>query len=226
MQDGQNLFDPARSFAGVSWQMHQTAERLILAGVIEPIIIVGVDHAGADRIDEFTLRTEQRLSQGGGAKRFGRMLVEEVQSFVGEKYRVLHGHDDTGIGGSSLGAHVSLILALLYPEVFGRLAVMSPSVWWAGRAILRDVQESQLLHPPRTWLDIGDREGSRPAQEVANTRDLRDAMIAKGWRPGRELAYLEAEGADHSEGAWARRVAPMLQFLFPAKTEIPPEKIW
>jgi hypothetical protein len=51
---------------------------------------------------------------------------------------------------------------------------------------------------------------------VPDARALRDGLIKKGWRLEVDLAYFEAEGAEHTESAWAERVAPMLRFLFPA----------
>jgi hypothetical protein len=59
---------------------------------------------------------------------------------------------------------------------------------------------------------MGTGEGER---SVADARALRDALVAKGWTPGKDLSYLEAPGAEHNEDAWARRVEPMLRFLFP-----------
>jgi hypothetical protein len=50
---------------------------------------------------------------------------------------------------------------------------------------------------------------------------LRDRLVEKGWRLHDDLHYLEVEGADHSEGAWAARVDPVLRFLFPP----PPPKV-
>src|SRR5262249_13526756 len=41
MHDGQNLFDEATSFQGIEWKVDETAQRLITAGKIQPIIIVG-----------------------------------------------------------------------------------------------------------------------------------------------------------------------------------------
>jgi hypothetical protein len=40
-------------------------------------------------------------------------------------------------------------------------------------------------------------------------------MVEKGWRLYDDLQYMEIEGADHSEGAWAARIDPVLRFLFP-----------
>src|SRR5579883_3229668 len=43
MHDGQNLFDGATSFIpGQEWRLDETAQQLIQAGTIEPLIIVGI----------------------------------------------------------------------------------------------------------------------------------------------------------------------------------------
>jgi hypothetical protein len=42
-------------------------------------------------------------------------------------------------------------------------------------------------------------------------------LVGKGWREGRSLAYHEAEGAHHSEAAWAARLPLALEFLYPRK---------
>ena len=54
------------------------------------------------------------------------------------RYRTLPDASNTALGGSSLGGLATLHLGLTHPDVFGRLAVMSPSVWWDNRAILAD----------------------------------------------------------------------------------------
>ena len=67
----------------------------------------------------------------------------------------------------------------------------------------------------KIWLDIGTAEGNSPQKTVEDTRMLRDALLAKGWRQDRDLRYLEAEGAGHNEKAWSQRIGPLLEFLFP-----------
>ena len=56
------------------------------------------------------------------------------------RYRTLPDASNTALGGSSLGGLATLHLGLTHPDVFGHLAVMSPSVWWHNRAILADVE--------------------------------------------------------------------------------------
>ncbi len=214
MQDGQNLFDPETSFIkGNHWRMGETADPLAEAGAIEPLIIVGIYNAGEKRMDEYTPVEDKRLG-GGHADTYGRMLVEELKPFIDAHYRTLPGPEHCGVGGSSLGGLVSLHLALRYPTVFSRLAVVSPSVWWRNRMILKTVTALAEKPPLRIWLDMGTKESTKALQDA---RALRDALIRKGWRLGEDLVYFEAEGGEHTESAWAERVDPMLRFLFPAR---------
>jgi predicted alpha/beta superfamily hydrolase len=213
LHDGQNLFDGATSFIpGMDWHVGQTADYCIQAGLVEPLIIVGIYNAGKQRLGEYTPTRMPKLG-GGRANRYAKFLLEEVRPFLLGNYRVLSGAENTGIGGSSLGGLVSLYLGLRLPHVFGKIAALSPSVWWNRRVILRFADAAPVDPLPRIWLDIGTREGGRIVEDVERFRDI---LLAKGWRLGRDVHYQRVEGAEHNEAAWARRVAPFLQFLFPA----------
>lgn len=218
LHDGQNIFDGATSYIpGMEWRVDETAQALIAAGEIRPLIIVGVYNTGVNRVDEYTPTKDAKVRQGGKADLYGRMLVEELKPFIDAQYRTLRTSKETGLGGSSLGGLVSLYLGLKYPQVFGKLAVVSPSVWWDERKIVRDVQALKKRPRLRLWMDIGTKEGDTPENATKDTRALRDALVAKGWKENSDLKYFEAEGAEHNEKAWAERVAPMLKFLFGKK---------
>jgi predicted alpha/beta superfamily hydrolase len=212
MQDGQNLFDPETSFIkGNYWRLGEAADALTLNGTIEPLIIVGIENAGVRRIDEYTPVADQRLG-GGHGDAYGRMLVEELKPMIDQQYRTLPEGRHCGLGGSSLGGLVSLYLGLKYSAVFSRLAVLSPSIWWGRRSILKTVTRLGQKPDLHIWLDMGTKETARA---VPDARLLRDALLKKGWQAGQDLRYMEAEGGEHTESAWAARSGPMLQFLFP-----------
>jgi predicted alpha/beta superfamily hydrolase len=213
LHDGQNLFDGATSFIpGIDWHVGQTADHFIQEGLVEPLIIVGIYNAGKQRLQEYTPTRMPKLG-GGRANRYARFLTEEVRPFMQRNYRVLGGNENTGIGGSSLGGLVSLFLGLRMPQVFGKIAALSPSVWWNQRIIVRFADAAPVDPRPRVWLDIGTREGPRILEDVER---LRDVLLRKGWRWGKDLHYERVIGAEHNEAAWAARVGPFLQFLFPA----------
>jgi predicted alpha/beta superfamily hydrolase len=158
MQDGQNLFDAHRAYIpGQHWRLQEAADAAIGERTATPLIIVGVDHAGPARIDEFTPMRDPRYKGGGRADEYGQLLMDKLKPLIDARFRTLP--EETGIGGSSLGGLVSVYLALKHPKVFSRAAVMSPSVWWHDRAILREVDAFDGPRP-RIWLDIGGREGT------------------------------------------------------------------
>jgi predicted alpha/beta superfamily hydrolase len=213
LHDGQNVFDQATSF-GEEWRVDETAQSLITRRRIEPIIVVGVYNAGEHRVDEYTPTPRPDRGGGGHADDYGRMLVEELKPFIDATYKTFPGAANTAIGGSSLGGLLTMHLGLRYPTAFGKLAVLSPSVWWDDRVILREVEALAHKLPQRIWLDAGTREGD---DVIADARRLRDALVGKGWVAGRDLMYFEADGGEHNEHSWAARVGPVLEFLFPPK---------
>jgi predicted alpha/beta superfamily hydrolase len=214
LQDGQNLFDPATAFNGQDWRADMVADQLIVSGAIEPILMVGVYNTGVRRISEYTPTRDARMRKGGKGARYAQMLARELKPFIERKYAAKRAAADTALGGSSLGALASLAAGLLYPRVFGKLAVMSPSVWWDQRSILRMVRAFKASARPRIWLDTGTEEGESAQQALDDTRLLRDALLEMGWREGVDLSYMEFTGAGHNELAWGGRFGEVLQYFF------------
>jgi predicted alpha/beta superfamily hydrolase len=217
LNDGQNVFDAATSFAGVEWGVDETAERLIRAKLIEPLIIVAVANMGEDRIHEYAptsgvidAKAKRKKRSKGLARQYGQFLIEELKPYIDQKYRTKPGPEFTALGGSSLGGLVTLAIGMLYPQVFRRLMVMSPSIWWDNFAIYRLVDSLEQKPPLKIWLDTGTAE---PGWE--QTRELANRLIEKGWKLHKDLQYMEAQRSDHNEAAWAARVEPALRFLFP-----------
>jgi enterochelin esterase-like enzyme len=215
LQDGQNLFDPRTSFIpGRTWEVREHADAAIHAGAVEPLVIVGIYNTGDRRLAEYTHERDWRMG-GGEAAQYGLTLTREILPWIAGHYRVRTDRDHTGLGGSSLGGLVSLYLGLRYATWFGKLAILSPSIWWNHKSILGYVNERapEIWDRPRLWLDVGDKEGHRTLHdaEVLNRR-----LKANGWRPGETLHFQHVHGGTHDETSWSRRVRPMLRFLFPA----------
>jgi len=216
LNDGQNLFESSTAFGGVEWQVDETADRLIGEGAVEPLIIVGIDNTGRDRIREYMpyRSMHPRLLRVRG-RYYPDFLMKEVMPFVSRNYRVASGPENTGLGGSSLGALIALYTVIARPGVIGRLLLESPSLWASGRQLIK---ESRLVRiwPERTFLAAGTDEAGTPERSRTVVDDVRElaAIMRRAVLSERRLRLVIRDGAGHNEAAWAERFPEALQFLF------------
>jgi predicted alpha/beta superfamily hydrolase len=216
LNDGQNLFDPATAYIGVDWQAGATAARLIGEGQIPPLIVIGIDNAQNDRAKEYlpyrSLHPPVLRPQG---HRYPDFLLHEVMPFVLYRYRVATGAENTGLGGSSLGAVISLYTAIERPGVFGRLLLESPSLYISNRRLLKSSRAFRTW-PARIFMAMGTRETGnedRDRQVVEDVLELERLLRRAGLGEDRVRLTIE-EGSIHSEKEWARRFPDALTFLF------------
>jgi predicted alpha/beta superfamily hydrolase len=223
MHDGQNIFDDSTSANG-EWHVDEIVNALITTKKIPPIIIVGIQTRPAERMEEYTPSAVMRPSPpigrpepfGGKGPIHARMLIEEIKPFIDTTYRTLADKANTSLGGSSLGGLMTMYTGISYPNIFGQLAVISPSVWWDGKMIIRHVMADTNGASQRVWLDIGDKEGAEATQ---GAQELSDWLVKKGWtlqtaKKQGNLAYSEVKNASHSETAWGERFDAVLLFLY------------
>jgi predicted alpha/beta superfamily hydrolase len=221
MHDGQNIFDDATA-SGSEWHLDEIAEALIRAGVIKPVIIVGIyNMPDVGRINEYTpssiiraMGAGRSMAVGGKSDAFAKLLIEEVKPFIDKTYRTLPDAANTALGGSSLGGLSSLWIGAKHTNVFGSILAVSPSLWWDNKLMVNEVKTWTEKRPLRIWLDMGVREGAEYMEDV---RLLKQYLVSIGWKEGAELRYVEALEGRHDEASWAARAEPMLRFLFSAK---------
>lgn len=216
LNDGQNLFEPSTAFAGVEWQADEAADRLIREGAIAPLIIIGMDNTGKERIREYMPHRSlyPRILRVRG-HRYPDFLMQEVMPFIESTYRAATGPENTGLGGSSLGALIALYTAIARPGVIGRLLLESPSLWASNR---RATNESRTVRiwPERTFLAVGSAEAGNTDRSRTVVDDVRElaAIIRRAVLSESRLRLVIREGAGHNEAAWAERFPEALQFLY------------
>ena len=216
LNDGQNLFDPATAYIGVDWQADEAADRLIRDGKIPPLIIVGIDNAQKDRPKEYLpYRSFHPPVMRPQGKRYPEFLLNEVMPFVYQHYRIARGPENTGLGGSSLGAIISLFTTMDRPGIFGRLLLESPSLFISNRQLLK-LSRAFRQWPERVFIGIGTKEAGseeRDRQTVEDVRQLEHILRRGGLKEDRLRVVID-EGATHSEQEWAKRFPDALSFLF------------
>jgi predicted alpha/beta superfamily hydrolase len=216
LNDGQNLFDPATAFAGVDWRVGASAERLIADKKIVPLIIVGIDNTGKNRVREYIpYRSQEPRVFGSQGKRYPEFLLREVMPLIEKYYSVAKGPEHTGLGGSSLGGLITLYTQLASPGVFGRLLVESPSLWVANRKILEECRSFRDW-PYRIYLGMGTSEvgnSDKDERVVNDVRELENILHDAKLGPAR-LRVVVTEGGMHNEATWAARFPDALEFLY------------
>ena len=201
MQDGQNLFDPALSFAG-TWGVDEALRWAGRRGL--DAIVVGIPNMGAARIAEYDPFM-------GTGDRYLDFVTQTLKPLVDAQFPTLPDREHTGIAGSSMGGLISLYAFFRYAERFGFAAALSPSLWFADGALLDFVARApRVPGGGRLYLDVGMREGQ---QTVALARRLRDLLVAKGYETGRDFRWVEDKDGVHHESAWGRRFREALPFL-------------
>lgn len=209
MHDGQNLFDPATSYAG-DWGLVDTLNGLGEERV-KPIV-VGIPNLGRRRRYEYS-PFRDIFHGGGGGDRYLAFIVETLKPLVDTSFRTRPERAHTVIAGSSLGGLISLYALYRHAGIFGAASVQSPALWFASRAIFRFLQEQAAGRRGRIHLDVGSEEGAEALQDI---RALRELLLGAGYVEGRDLEYAEETGAGHDERAWGRRFRRALPFLLGA----------
>jgi len=216
LNDGQNLFDPLTAFAGVHWQVGETAMRLIAEKKIRPLIIVGIDNTGKNRAREYVpyKSREMKILQPLGAS-YPDFLRREVMPLIEDHYAVLKGPENTGLCGSSLGGLIALYTQLVAPGVFGQLLIESPSLFVANRKILDECRKFRAW-PLRVHLGIGTHETGNVEKDKKVVNDVRElgGILREAGLDETRLRVRIEQGAAHNEAAWAARFPEALEFLF------------
>lgn len=204
MHDGQNLFDPATSYAG-DWGLLDTIRATAALG--QEAIVVGLANTGRFRAFEYSPYRDQAHG-GGDGDRYLAFVVDTVRPLVLSGFRASEDPARTAMAGSSLGGLISLYALYRYPAVFGAAGALSPSAWFADGALITQVEREG---PPagRVYLDVGTAESG---VLVAGVRRL-DAAFRQAAGPASRYHYVEDEGADHHEAHWARRFRAAWGFL-------------
>ena len=202
---------------GREWHADEVADRLVREGRIPPLIIVGIWNT-PDRVADYTPDQdpeEQRgdhkpQGRGGNGTAYLRWITEELKPMIDREYRTDPARGSTGIMGSSLGGIISLAAAEERPGTFGRVAAVSPSLWWNSGSVI-DRWTTRRPCPQRLWLCMGDRERKGLDAELrrleAAIRGVQDMTTLR----------LHAEivpGGTHDEPSWSARLDRVLVFLF------------
>jgi predicted alpha/beta superfamily hydrolase len=176
-------------------------------------IVIGVAN-DANRIYEYTPTvdpTETSLGAAGGADQYIQMLVTELKPTIDGMLRTRPDVGSTVMAGSSLGGLLTAYAGLKRPDVYGRIAELSPSTWWDSDVIVADVKAT-LAAPGRPLIVYVD-SGQGTVDDESDTDELAAEYLALGYVDGTNFRHVIQPGAAHSETYWSQRFPGAMQLV-------------
>ncbi|MGF1758592.1 alpha/beta hydrolase [Photobacterium sagamiensis] len=240
MHDGQNLFEPALSYSGKSWQAAETLDDLQREGLTTGVILVGIDnsplHDGLRRMNEYSpwLNNQapklahwenNKQHMGGEGDAYADFIASTLKPYIDNHFRTQPEREKTTVAGSSMGGFISLYIALKHQSVFGNAGVFSPAFWFAENSMQHFIQATKISAPINIYMDIGTAETSDqdiaefPALYLDGAKRIHQQLGQHDERIHCQL-YVDP-GAIHNEQAWAKRFPQMVrQFYYHDKAAI------
>ena len=203
LKDGQNLFDPATA-AFRHWKLKEFMAQQPLK---RQAILVGIDHGGVDRGQEYA--PFKRGRSGGQGDAYLQFIGHTLKPFIDREYRTWSHREATGIVGASLGGLIAFYAGMRYSHIFGKVGALSPSLWYnpkvMGLAEKSGEMKSQL------YVSGSKTEMSGMYRTLENTYW---ALKNSGYSD-EQIRVVARDRGSHSETFWAREFKPMYEWLFP-----------
>ena len=213
MLDGKNLFDDYTSFVG-EWGIDESIEQMIEEKVNDGYIVVGIDapEDGIDRSLEMSpygvaRASRYKLKDEGYAELLSEFIFKTVKPDIDSHFHTIP--DYTGVGGSSMGGLMALILALNYQKEIKFCLSFSPAIFlfkWDNFKKYLDERLSTDL--PKIFFYIGGNGFERVF--VENT--LRVYNYLMDHKFGHEhIKIIYDSDKEHNENAWRQYFPIMLE---------------
>ena len=184
------------------------------------VIIIAIENGSEDRIKEYVL-DHNSITENAEGKKYIRFLADTLKPYVDSVYRTKPEREFTGIGGSSLGALISIYSGFLYPEVYSKLMIFSPSLWVNPENNF-PVMNFKNPYEIKVYLYAGEKESDKMTERIALFE-----KTMKGWETSNSVQLeiktsLNPEGK-HQEFYWSQEFPRAMEWLFFDSQEDPHE---
>lgn len=217
LQDAQNLFNEGSSYG--NWEIDKKMA-LLTEYNRGDIIIIAVEHGREDRINEFIFDNNS-VAKNSEGKKYIRFITDTLKPYVDQVYRTLKSREHTGIGGSSLGGLISIYSGFLYPEVYSKLLIFSPSLWIEPKYNF-PLFSYQEPYKTQVYLYGGMEEGSRMVERIHRFENKMRKWEEKKLFDFEFKTSINPEGKHH-EFYWSQEFPKAIEWLFYNNPENPLE---
>lgn len=197
-----------------SWQLQNEITELIEAGKIEKIIGVGI-YTDVNRTEDLVPFYDPHVEKDWGAykprgNKFSEFIITQIVPFIENNYRARKDSSSRALIGMSFAGLHALYTGITYPDAFGFVAGISPSLWVDNYHIFREMKKA--VKGPVVWIDIGTGEWNNYLPAVSE-------LEKSGYTYGQDLFYYEQPGATHDHKFWKERVKYPLMIFAGFKNE-------
>ena len=203
MQDGQNLFEPETAFGGRDWQIPAT---LFKQPLRRQAIIVGIDNGEENRLNEYAPYPTK--DGGGEADLYCQFITDTLKPFIDDNYRTLTDRENTGIAGSSMGGLCAYYAGLAYGNIFGKVGVLSPSIWFNPSVI--DLANNNPSLKSRFFV-VGSKTEMRSMEKTLE--NMYNAFKNGGFSD-EQIQVAVRDRGKHNEFFWRLEFKKMFEYLF------------
>lgn len=242
MQDGHNLFDPAKSNFNKIWAADKAMAAASDKGGFAPRIIVGIWAPGKDRWRQYLPKDIYLSAEGDMRQQMDTLsngpVVSDIyidwvagplKNWVDSHFRTLPDRDNTSIMGSSMGGLVSCYAFLKHPQIYGQAACVSTH-WPATNPQTTNGVDADLIALWSKWFSsqLGKANGRKlwfdhgtatlDAYYAPYQQSVDAAMAASGWSRGKDWESKIYNDAAHDENAWAARLPEIFGWLYTTRT--------
>lgn len=217
LQDAQNLFNEKNSFG--NWEIDKKLSILAEYGRGD-LIVIAVEHGDEDRIKEYIFDNDS-VANGSEGKKYIRFITDTLKPYIDQNYRTKKDRENTGIGGSSLGGLISIYSGFLYPEVYSKLLIFSPSLWIEPQNHFPMVT-FRNPYKMKLYLYGGKQEGSKMVKRIQNFEASMQKWEDYGLFDFQVKTSIRLDGT-HNEFYWSQEFPRAIEWLFYDNKENPVE---
>lgn len=217
LQDAQNLFNEGSEYG--NWEIDKKLSILAEYGRGD-VIIIAIEHGSEERIKEYIFDNDN-VAHGSEGKKYIRFITDTLKPFVDEQYRTKKDRENTGIGGSSLGALISIYSGFLYPEVYSKLLIFSPSLWVEPNNNF-PMMSFRVPFKTKIYLYGGEQEGAKMVKRIHVFEEYLRKWEKKNFFDFEFKTSINPEGT-HSEFYWSQEFPRAIEWLFYDNIENPVE---
>ncbi len=204
LQDGQNLFNEQTAAFG-EWGVDECLDSL-QQKIGKECIVVGIDHGNNKRMTEYNPYNHAQYGAGEG-KDYAAFLAKTLKPFIDTKFRTKKSAANTFIGGSSMGAVISLYAITQYPESFGGGLLFSPA-FWVSPELYADVEKFNPAAAPKIYFYAGGKESATMVSDMKKMTDLFDK------KQNIQIRKVVNPLGQHNETYWRTEFAEAWTWLF------------